>query len=103
MCDRRRGVGEGGVLDEGELGLGLCLVGDTWSVRGSRHTPDGSAHPLMQLNVMSSRMVALLAPTPQDRALAGDQLTQIRAHGGSGTWAERALSTAIETGVTYTF
>ena len=36
-------------------------------------------------------------------ALAGDQLTQIRAHGGSGTWAERALSTAIETGVTYTF
>jgi MOSC domain-containing protein YiiM len=28
----------------------------------------------MQLNVMSTRMVALLAPTPQDRALAGDQL-----------------------------
>ena len=36
-------------------------------------------------------------------ALAGDQLTQIRAHGGSGTWAETALATAIETGVTYTF
>lgn len=36
-------------------------------------------------------------------ALAGDQLTQIRAHGGSGTWAETALATAIKTGVTYTF
>lgn len=36
-------------------------------------------------------------------ALAGDQLTQIRAHGGSGTWAETALANAIQTGVTYTF
>lgn len=36
-------------------------------------------------------------------ALAGDQLAQIRAHGGAGTWAEQALSTAIRTGVTYTF
>lgn len=36
-------------------------------------------------------------------ALAGDQLSLIRAHGGAGSWAERALSTAIKTGVTYTF
>lgn len=36
-------------------------------------------------------------------ALAGNQLAQIRAHGGAGTWAEQALSTAIRTGVTYTF
>lgn len=36
-------------------------------------------------------------------ALAGDQLAQIRAHGGAGTWAEEALSNAIRTGVTYTF
>jgi tetratricopeptide (TPR) repeat protein len=36
-------------------------------------------------------------------AMAEDQLTQIRAHGGTGTWAERALQTAIATGVTYTF
>jgi hypothetical protein len=35
--------------------------------------------------------------------MAEDQLTQIRAHGGSGTWAERSLETAIKTGVTYTF
>ena len=36
-------------------------------------------------------------------ALAEAQLIQIRAHGGTGTWAERALQTAITTGVTYTF
>ena len=36
-------------------------------------------------------------------ALAEAQLIQIRAHGGAGTWAERALQAAIETGVTYTF
>lgn len=36
-------------------------------------------------------------------ALAEIQLAQIRAHDGSGTWAERALQTAIMTGVTYTF
>jgi tetratricopeptide (TPR) repeat protein len=36
-------------------------------------------------------------------ALAEAQLTQIRAHGGAGTWAEQALETAIATGVTYTF
>jgi predicted Zn-dependent protease len=36
-------------------------------------------------------------------AMAGDQLANIRAHGGAGTWAERALANAIATGVTYTF
>lgn len=36
-------------------------------------------------------------------ALAENQLTQIRAHGGTGTWAETALSNAIRTGATYTF
>ncbi|RYI13145.1 MAG: hypothetical protein EON48_12795 [Acetobacteraceae bacterium] len=36
-------------------------------------------------------------------AMAEDQLTQIRVHGGSGTWAETSLATAIKTGVTYTF
>lgn len=36
-------------------------------------------------------------------ALAQAQLDAIRAQGGSGTWAETALATAIATGVTYTF
>jgi hypothetical protein len=71
---RRPGVGEREVLIEGELSLEDGLVGDTWRTRGSRRTPDGSAHPDMQLNVMSARLVAFLAGDPDRRALAGDQL-----------------------------
>lgn len=36
-------------------------------------------------------------------ALAEVQLSQIRAHGGAGSWAERALATALATGTTYSF
>ena len=54
-------------------------------------------------NVLARSYYGQLLVQMNELALAGDQLTQIRAHGGSGTWAERALSTAIETGVTYTF
>lgn len=35
--------------------------------------------------------------------LARTQLAGIRASGGTGTWAEQSLATAIETGVTYTY
>jgi hypothetical protein len=35
--------------------------------------------------------------------LAGEQLAAIRLHGGTGTWAERALSDAITTGVMTTY
>lgn len=35
--------------------------------------------------------------------MASLQLDEIRARGGAGTWAERALSTAITTGITYSF
>ena len=62
------------VLEEAELHTAEGLVGDSWSARGSSRTADGSAHPDMQLNVMNSRAIALVA---QDRArwpLAGDQL-----------------------------
>lgn len=71
---RRPGPGEREVLDEGELDLEVGLVGDSWHWRGSRRTPDGSPHPEMQLNVMNSRVAALVAGTPDRRALAGDQL-----------------------------
>ena len=71
---RRPGAGEREVLDEGELDLAVGLVGDSWLQRGSSKTADGTAHPEMQLNVMSARMVAFLAGDPSRRALAGDQL-----------------------------
>ena len=46
------------------------LVGDTWQVRGSTRTPDGSAHPGMQLTVINSRAILLVAQDP-DSAHAG--------------------------------
>ena len=62
------------VLEEGTLDPAFGLKGDNWLSRGSRATPDGSAHPEMQLNIMNSRVIALVAQDPQRWALAGDQL-----------------------------
>ena len=62
------------VLHEGELDLAAGLVGDSWKSRGSSSTPDGSANPEMQINIMNSRVVALLAQTKDRWPLAGDQL-----------------------------
>jgi MOSC domain-containing protein YiiM len=71
---RRPRVDEREVLQEGELDLAAGLVGDSWQSRGSSSTPGGSANPEMQLNIMNSRVVALLAQTKERWALAGDQL-----------------------------
>ena len=72
---RRPAVGEREVLDEAVLDLGEGLLGDTWRVRGSRRTVDGSSHPDMQLNVMSARVVDIVAAGDRGRwPLAGDQL-----------------------------
>lgn len=62
------------VLDEAALDPAQGLVGDNWIVRGSRRTPDGSAHPEMQINIMNARVTALLAQEKERWALAGDQL-----------------------------
>ena len=62
------------VLEEGELSLTDGLVGDSWKDRPSSRTEDGSAHPEMQLNIMNSRVIALLAQDKERWALAGDQL-----------------------------
>ncbi|HKO99419.1 MAG TPA: hypothetical protein VJU86_20635 [Pyrinomonadaceae bacterium] len=62
------------VLAEGELHPLEGLVGDNWKYRGSSRTPDGSAHPDMQLNIMNSRVVALVAQERDRWQLAGDQL-----------------------------
>mgnify|MGYP000615067713 FL=1 len=61
-------------LDEGRLDVDQGLVGDNWLSRGSRHMPDGAADPDMQLNIMNSRVAALVADDPARRELAGDQL-----------------------------
>jgi hypothetical protein len=74
MIVRRPSVGAREVIECGELRVPDGLVGDTWNVRSSSRTADGSPHPDMQLNVMNARVVALLAQVGQRWALAGDQL-----------------------------
>jgi hypothetical protein len=71
---RRPRVGEREVMDEAELDTVAGLVGDTWNVRRSSRTPDGSPHPDMQLNLMNARAVALIAGEKSRWPLAGDQL-----------------------------
>jgi hypothetical protein len=71
---RRPAVGEREVLTEAELNPAEGLSGDSWATRGSSRTEDGSSHPDMQLNVMNSRAIALIAREPDRWRLAGDQL-----------------------------
>ena len=71
---RRPAVGERQVLAEGTLDADTGLAGDTWQVRGSTRTDDGSPHPGLQLTVMNSRAALLVARDPDRRMLAGDQL-----------------------------
>lgn len=60
-------------LQSAELDLTHGLVGDNWRARGFRKTADGSAHPDMQLNLMNSRAISLIAKTKDRWKLAGDQ------------------------------
>ena len=74
MIVRRPQVGEREILQEGQLDLIDGLVGDSWKSRSSRRTADGTPHPDMQLNVMNSRVVALVSQDKSRWHLAGDQL-----------------------------
>ena len=65
---RRPAVDEREVLEEAVLDEVVGLVGDDWSTRSAEPKPN------KQLNVVSSRVMALVSPDPTRRALAGDQL-----------------------------
>ena len=62
------------VLEQAELDPVKGLIGDSWCVRGSSKTPDGSPHPEMQINIMNARVTALVAQEKERWPLAGDQL-----------------------------
>jgi hypothetical protein len=62
------------LLQEGQLDLAAGLVGDTWQMRKSSRTIDGSPHPDMQLTIMNARAAALVAVEKHRWPLAGDQL-----------------------------
>lgn len=71
---RRPVANEREVLVEARLDPVEGLVGDNWKTKGSQSTPDGSAHPDMQLNIMNARVIALVAQHQDRWSLAGDQL-----------------------------
>ena len=71
---RRPRVDEREVLEEAQLDPVKGLIGDSWIFRKSSRTPDGSPHPEMQLNIMNSRVTALVAHDKERWPLAGDQL-----------------------------
>ncbi len=70
----RPAVGERVVLSEAILDPGHGVVGDSWKDRGSARTDDGRSHLDMQLNVMSARVMDLIAGGRDRWPLAGDQL-----------------------------
>ena len=57
----------------GRLEIEHGLVGDSWRSRGG-DMADGSADPDVQITIMNSRVVALIADDDNRRELAGDQL-----------------------------
>ena len=54
-------------------------------------------------NILARSYYGQLLVEMNELQLASVQLDAIRQHGGSGTWAERALSDAIVTGDTYRY
>ena len=71
---RRPRVDQREVVDEAQLDVKDGLVGDSWMYRGSSKSADGGPHPEMQITIMNSRVVALVAQDKERWPLAGDQL-----------------------------
>ena len=71
---RRPRVDAREVLEHGELHVVKGLVGDRWSDRLSSWIPGHLPPPDTQLNVMNSRVIALIAQDKSRWPLAGDQL-----------------------------
>jgi hypothetical protein len=62
------------VLAECALSARLGAHGDMWAAGCWKTLPDGSPHPDVQITIMNSRCIALLAQTKSRWPLAGDQL-----------------------------
>jgi hypothetical protein len=71
---RRPQIDHREVIEAAELDIAKGLIGDTWCFRPSSKTPDHSPHPEMQINIMNSRVTALVAQEKDRWPLAGDQL-----------------------------
>jgi hypothetical protein len=74
LVARRPLPGERELLDEGHLDTVGGLAGDSWLSRATSRAIAAGRHLDAQINVMSARMVGLLADDPHEQAYAGDQL-----------------------------
>ena len=74
MIVRRPDVGVREMIDEGRLDPAEGLVGDNWKDRTRARSRDRLPNPDTQLNIMSARVIALLAQEKARWPLAGDQL-----------------------------
>lgn len=74
MIVRRPDIDQREVLPVGDLDVDVGLVGDTWNVRGSASTPDGSSNPEAQVTIINSRALDLMAQSEDRWQLSGDQL-----------------------------
>ncbi len=74
MIVRRPETNRREVVEQAQLDVVEGLIGDNWKARGYRGSPDGAAHPDMQLNLMNARVAALVARESGRWSLAGDQL-----------------------------
>ena len=71
---RRPNINAREVLIEAQLDTVEGLVGDSWKDRRSSRTADGVPHPEMQLNIINTRVIALITQDESRWQLAGDQL-----------------------------
>ena len=94
---RRPAIDAREVLELGHLDPATGLAGDTWRTRGSSRTDDGTSHPDMQLNLMNSRVIALLAGYIERWPLAGDQLYVDLDLSAANlpAWTQLAIGTAV--------
>jgi tetratricopeptide (TPR) repeat protein len=93
-------------MTEGETSRVLTYQG--FLLRQTGRVEDGIAAyeraiALDGANILARSYYGQLLVQMNELQLASLQLDAIRTHGGAGTWAERALSDAITTGVTYTY
>jgi hypothetical protein len=71
---RRPQVGAREVVEEGRLDAAEGLVGDSWKDRSRSRSHNRLPNRDTQLNIMSARVIALLAQEKERWPLAGDQL-----------------------------
>lgn len=71
---RRPAIDARELLEEATIDPAVGLVGDTWHVRPSSKTPDGSPHPEKQVTLMGVRAIAAVAGVRVHWPIAGDQL-----------------------------